>query len=128
MRIRDRVVVRGQRRAEHRHGSVVELHRFAGPVRCRLIAGGGGAEATEEGGKLTKSGGHLKTGWFGDMDTSGKLTTWDPTTGGAGTQSSSQLASQAAAAAAYAVAKGDARRVQDFGVAAPAGVTILKTS
>ena len=68
---------------------------------------------------MVMGGGWLKTGWFGDMDTNGKLTTWDPTTGGAGTQSSAQLASQAAAAAAYAVAKGDARRVQDFGVAAP---------
>lgn len=77
---------------------------------------------------MVYGGGWLKTGWFGGLDTGGKLTTWDPATGNAGTQTSGQLASSAAAAAAYAVAKGDARRVQDFGVAAPAGVTVLKTS
>jgi hypothetical protein len=68
--------------------------------------------------------GYLKTGFFGDMDTAGKLTTWDPATGGAGTQTSAQLAGSAAAAVAYAVAKGDERRVQDFGVAVPKGVIV----
>jgi hypothetical protein len=72
--------------------------------------------------------GFLKTGWFGSVDTNGKLTTWDPATGGAGTQTSGQLASSASAAAAYAVAKGDDRRVLDFGVAAPKGAIILKTT
>jgi hypothetical protein len=72
--------------------------------------------------------GYLKTGWFGDMDATGKVTTWDPTTGGAGTQTSALLAGSASAAVAYAVAKGDDRRVQDFGVAAPRGVVIPKTS
>ena len=71
--------------------------------------------------------GWLKTGWFGDMDAQGTLKTWDPATGGAGTQTSAQLAGSAAAAAAYAVAKGDDRRVQDFGVAPPKGVTVLRT-
>jgi hypothetical protein len=71
--------------------------------------------------------GWLKTGFYGDLSAQGKLTTWDPATGGAGTQSSAQLASPAAAAVAYAVAKGDDRRVQDFGVAPPKGVTVLRT-
>jgi hypothetical protein len=66
--------------------------------------------------------GYLKTGWFGDMDDQGNVTTWDPTTGGAGTQSSAALGSPAGAAVAYAVAKGDSRRVSDFGVAVPPGV------
>lgn len=70
--------------------------------------------------------GWLKTGWFGDMTTNGQVTTWDPATGNAGTQTSGQLASSASAAVAYAIAKGDDRRVQDFGVAAPKGVTVLK--
>ncbi|MFO0741013.1 MAG: hypothetical protein U0270_34260 [Labilithrix sp.] len=71
--------------------------------------------------------GWLKSGWFGGMDAQGKVTTWDPATGNAGTQTSGQLASSAAAAVAYAVAKGDDRRVQDFGVAPPKGVTVLKS-
>ena len=71
--------------------------------------------------------GYLKTGWFGGMDATGTVTTWDPTTGGAGTQTSAQLAGSAAAAVAYAVAKGDDRRVADFGVAAPKGVIIQRT-
>jgi hypothetical protein len=69
-------------------------------------------------------GGWLKTGWFGGLDAKGVLTTWDPATGGAGTQTSQALGTPAAAAVAYAVTKGDARRVQDFGVTPPQGVVV----
>jgi hypothetical protein len=71
--------------------------------------------------------GWLKTGWFGGLDAAGKLTTWDPNTGGAGTQTSQALGTPAAAAVAYAVAKGDARRVQDFGATPPPGVIVANT-
>jgi hypothetical protein len=59
--------------------------------------------------------GYLKTGWFGSIDGGGNVTGWDPQTGNdvAG-QASAVTAQAAAAAAAYAVAKGDMRRVQDF--------------
>ena len=71
--------------------------------------------------------GWLKTGWFGNLDTSGNLTTWDPTTGqsvSATTQPSQNLGTPAAAAVTFAVAKGDVRTVQNFNVTAPAGVVI----
>jgi hypothetical protein len=71
--------------------------------------------------------GWLKTGWFGDLAADGTLSTWDPATGGTGTQSSAALAPSAAAAVAYAVTKGDDRRVQDFGIAPPKGVTVPRT-
>ena len=58
--------------------------------------------------------GYLKTGWFGGIDRTGTLTGWDPGTGKASTMTSAQLAAPAAAAIAYAVAKGDMRRVNDF--------------
>ena len=59
--------------------------------------------------------GYLKTGWFGGIDASGNVTGWDPATGkDVPGQSSATTAQAAAAAAAYAVAKGDMRRVQDF--------------
>jgi hypothetical protein len=59
--------------------------------------------------------GFLKTGWFGGIDATGKVTGFDPATGNdvAG-QSSATTANAAAAAVAYAIAKGDMRRVQDF--------------
>ena len=68
--------------------------------------------------------GWLKTGWFGNLDTQGNLTTWDPNTGAAGTMTSQDLGTPAASAVAYAVAKGDARRVQDFSTTAPSGVIV----
>ena len=71
--------------------------------------------------------GWLKTGFFGDLDGQGNLTTWDPDSGQlTTTMSSQQLGTPAAAAVAYAVAKGDQRRIQDFGVTVPAGVTVAK--
>jgi hypothetical protein len=59
--------------------------------------------------------GFLKTGWFGNIDENRNVTGWDPATGNdvAG-QASATTAQAAAAAVAYAVAKGDMRRVQDF--------------
>ncbi|HEY1959946.1 MAG TPA: hypothetical protein VGH28_30265 [Polyangiaceae bacterium] len=59
--------------------------------------------------------GFLKTGWFGNVSAARVATGFDPTTGNdvAG-QGSGVTAAPAAAAAAYAVAKGDMRRVQDF--------------
>ena len=69
-------------------------------------------------------GGWLKTGWFGNLDAQGNLTTWDPNTGGAGTATSQTLGTPAASAVAYAVTKGDARRVSDFGGTAPPGVIV----
>lgn len=68
--------------------------------------------------------GWLKTGWFGNLDASGTLTTWDPNSGGAGTLTSQALGASASAAIAYAVTKGDARRVSDFGGTAPPGAII----
>lgn len=58
--------------------------------------------------------GYLKTGWFGGISRTGTVTGWDPTTGGTSTLTSAQLAMPASAAIAYAVAKGDMRRVSDF--------------
>jgi hypothetical protein len=77
--------------------------------------------------------GWLKTGFFGDLAPSndpnnpnGVVTTWDPNTGKLSSSMMSQnLATPAAAAAAYAVAKGDARIIQNFGVDVPPGVTVL---
>jgi len=59
--------------------------------------------------------GYLKTGWFGSIDTAANVVGWDPATGAAVPgQASSVTAAAASAAAAYAVAKGDIQRVQDF--------------
>ena len=58
--------------------------------------------------------GLLKTGWFGGISRTGTVTGWNPTTGGTSTLTSAQLAMPASAAIAYAVAKGDLRRVGDF--------------
>jgi hypothetical protein len=69
--------------------------------------------------------GWLKTGWFGGISAGGAVTGWNPGTGGTSTLTSSQLAMPASAAIAYAVAKGDIRRVDDFykGVAIDGVVT-----
>ena len=72
--------------------------------------------------------GFLKTGWFGNLSTAGKLTTWDPNTGGPGTMTSAQLATYGSSAVAYAIAKGDARRVQDFNGTPPQGAIVLQTT
>jgi hypothetical protein len=72
--------------------------------------------------------GLLKTGWMGGVNGDGTISTFDPNTGNdVKGGNSGQMAAPAAASIAYAVAKGDARRLQDFGVTAPAGVTNLVT-
>jgi hypothetical protein len=69
-------------------------------------------------------GGWIKTGWHGDLDLQGNISTWDPLTGATVVGgNSANMASPAAAAIAYSVARGDSRRVADFGVTVPTGVT-----
>jgi hypothetical protein len=58
--------------------------------------------------------GRLKTGWFGGIDRNGNANGWDPQTGADAVMSSAQTAASASAAIAFAVAKGDMRRVNDF--------------
>lgn len=59
--------------------------------------------------------GYLKTGWHGGIDANGGITGFDPESGNeVPGQASIATTNAAAAAAAYAVAKGDMRRVQDF--------------
>jgi hypothetical protein len=59
--------------------------------------------------------GHLKTGWFGGVRADGSTDGFDPTTGNlAKGQQSNATSAAAGAAVAFAVAKGDMRRVQDF--------------
>jgi len=58
--------------------------------------------------------GHLKTGWFGGIDRNGTVTGFDPATGNNAAVSSDSTREAANAAVAYAVAKSDMRRVQDF--------------
>jgi hypothetical protein len=58
--------------------------------------------------------GLLKTGWHGGIDRNGNVAGWDPATGADAPMPSSDTATAAAAAIAYAVSKGDMRRVRDF--------------
>jgi hypothetical protein len=60
--------------------------------------------------------GWLKNGWYGGIDRSGNITGFDPATGnvGANLPQSQANAMPVAGAIAYAVAKGDMRRVEDF--------------
>lgn len=61
--------------------------------------------------------GHLKTGWYGDMDPAAGAVGWDQATGGtagAYTGRGAELGASAAAALLFAVSKGDMRRVRDF--------------
>ncbi|MFO0614228.1 MAG: twin-arginine translocation signal domain-containing protein [Polyangiaceae bacterium] len=59
--------------------------------------------------------GFLKTGWFGGVKADGSTDGYDPTTGKTiPNQQSNTNSAAAGAAVAYAVAKGDMRRVQDF--------------
>ncbi|HVV88455.1 MAG TPA: hypothetical protein VHE35_35675 [Kofleriaceae bacterium] len=58
--------------------------------------------------------GWLKTGWFGGIMRDGTTKGYDPATGQENGTSSAQLAAPASAAVAYAIAKGDMRRVGDF--------------
>ncbi len=59
--------------------------------------------------------GYLKTGWFGGVRADGSVDGFDPSTGkDMPGQSSDQTSAAAGAAAAFAVAKGDMKRVRDF--------------
>lgn len=58
--------------------------------------------------------GYLRSGWFGGILRNGNVLGWDPTTGQDAEMSSAQTAASASAAIAYAIARGDMRRVQEF--------------
>ena len=58
--------------------------------------------------------GWLKTGWFGGVMRDGAVRGYDPATGAENGTASAQLAGAASAAVAFAIAKGDMRRVGDF--------------
>jgi hypothetical protein len=60
------------------------------------------------------SGGQLKSGWFGSVAPNGTVTGFDPATGLARTYDGDLQAQGAVAAVAYALTRGDLRRVQDF--------------
>lgn len=63
----------------------------------------------------TMGNGFIKTGWFGGVRANGATDVFDPTTGQTvANGSSATVAPAAGAAVAYAIAKGDMRRVQDF--------------
>lgn len=60
-----------------------------------------------------RSAGYIKTGWFGEVLTTG-VRGWDPQTGDSITKTSADCLADANAAVLYAIAKGDERRVADF--------------
>lgn len=79
----------------------------------------GWGDGTQNGSNLlyVMGAGHLKSGWFGDLDPTAGAVGWDQTTGvasGSYNGRGAELGASAAAALLYAVSKGDARRVSDF--------------
>ncbi|HSD87161.1 MAG TPA: hypothetical protein VLB44_06585 [Kofleriaceae bacterium] len=60
------------------------------------------------------SGGSLKSGWFGGIDRNGTTKGFNPMTGAATSYDGDTQAQAAVAAVAYAIAKGDKRKVGDF--------------
>jgi hypothetical protein len=58
--------------------------------------------------------GLIKTGWFGGVLRDGTVKGFDPATGAENDAAANTLAAPASAAVAYAIAKGDMRRVGDF--------------
>ena len=59
--------------------------------------------------------GYVKTGWFGGVKANGNISGFDCVTGNeTGGQITDEMSVAAGAAVAFAVAKGDMRRVQDF--------------
>lgn len=58
--------------------------------------------------------GSLRTGWFGGVDRDGNVTGFDPASGVAGPNQHDLQAQAAVAAVAYAIARGDRRRVQEL--------------
>jgi hypothetical protein len=76
------------------------------------------ADDTPSGSNLlyVMGGGHVKSGWFGDVSPTA-ATGWDPATGNTGgpyVGRASELGAAASAALLFAVAKGDMRRVRQF--------------
>lgn len=70
-------------------------------------------------------GGLLKTGWFGGIDRTATVRGFDPASGAETATNNRDLQAQATVAAvAYAIAKGDKRRVQDFSNADITGITV----
>jgi hypothetical protein len=59
--------------------------------------------------------GYIKTGWFGGVKANGSVSGFDPATGNeVANQQSDATSAPAGAAVAFAVAKGDMKRVRDF--------------
>lgn len=58
--------------------------------------------------------GYLRTGWFGGVQADGSTKGFDPATGAENGNASNTTSAAAAAAVAYAIARGDERRVGDF--------------
>ncbi|MEM9195184.1 MAG: hypothetical protein AAGF12_38785 [Myxococcota bacterium] len=58
--------------------------------------------------------GLLKSGWFGGVDRDGTVRGWNPETGEDADVSAATTANAASAAVAYAVARGDLRKLGDF--------------
>lgn len=80
---------------------------------------GGWGDGTPNGSNLlyVMGNGHLKTGWFGDIDPAAGAVGWSQATGntgGAYTGRGAELGASAAAALLFAISKGDMRRVRDF--------------
>ncbi|MFT3694063.1 MAG: hypothetical protein QM831_13045 [Kofleriaceae bacterium] len=78
-------------------------------------AGGNWADGTTQGCNqvMVYSAGHLKSGWFGGINTNGSVTGFDPQ-GNDATYNATQTAKYALASIAYAVAKGDERAISPF--------------
>jgi hypothetical protein len=83
------------------------------------FARSGWADGTPNGANAlyVMGGGHLKTGWFGDMLPTTGAVGWDQATGATGGTYAGrgpELGGSAAAALLFAIAKGDMKRVRDF--------------
>jgi hypothetical protein len=71
--------------------------------------------------------GYLRTGWHGGVLADGSTRGFDPATGAENNTASAQLADAAGAAIAFAIARGDERRVADFARGVDAkGITVLQ--
>ncbi len=71
--------------------------------------------------------GYLRTGWHGGVRADGSTTGYDPATGAENGTASAQLSDAAGAAIAYAIARGDERRVADFARGVDVkGITVLQ--
>jgi len=68
--------------------------------------------------------GSLRTGWFGGVDRNGGVTGFDPATGASGSNQHDMQAQAAVAAVAYAIARGDRRRVQEFSSIDISGIVV----